>query len=82
MSALEIYLKDARDTKGIEHMSVIRNIRAYMRLSTDKELYDAIYRIQDIDLLKHLVEAGLKPELMSITTKRYDALKKQSEVRK
>ena len=81
MSALEIYLKAARDSKGIEHMGAISNLRAYMRLSTDKEIYDAIYRIQDIDLFRHLIEAGLKPELLRITLKRYDALKAQSEVK-
>lgn len=82
MSAIELYLKAARDSKGIEHMSAINNLRAYMRLSTDKEIYDAIYRIQDIDLFRHLIEAGLKPELLRITLKRYDALKAQSEVTK
>ena len=50
MSALETYLKAIRDSKGIEHMVALNNLRAYMRLSTDKEIYDAIYRIQDIDL--------------------------------
>jgi hypothetical protein len=81
MSALETYLKAIRDSKGIEHMSAVSNLRGYMRLSTNKEIYAAIYRMQDIDLFRHLIEAGLKPELLSITLKRYDALKAQAEVK-
>lgn len=81
MSALETYLKAIRDAKGIEHMSAMNNLRAYMRLSTFKEIYDAIYRIQDIDLFRYLIEAGLKPDLLRITLKRYDALKAQSGVK-
>lgn len=82
MSALEIYLKTIRDSKGLEHMSAVQNLRAYIGLSTTKEIYEAIYRLQDIDLFRHLIEAGLKPELLRITLKRYDALKAQSEVKK
>lgn len=77
MSALETYLKRMRDTKGLEHMTAVRTLRWYINVTPETDLVSAIRAITDIELLRYLIEAGLKPPLMRVTTLHYDRLKKQ-----
>jgi hypothetical protein len=77
MAALEKFLKEAKETKGIKHIAVIRNLRGYMEITSEKELIDAIESIQDITLIRYLLEAGLKPPLLRAALKRYEILEKR-----
>lgn len=75
MSALETYLTAVRDSKGIEHMTAVNSLRWYIRTTAETDMVSAIRAIKDIGLLKHLIEAGLKPTLQRVTLLHYDRLK-------
>lgn len=75
MSALETYLIAVRDSKGIEHMTAVNSLRWYIRTTKETDMVSAIRAIEDIGLMKYLIEAGLKPTLQRVTLLHYDRLK-------
>lgn len=66
MSALEHYLKAARDAKGIWHKGQIIDLRMYIANTPRNELIAAIKTIKEQDLLRTLWEAGLDTELQKV----------------
>ena len=74
MAALETYLTELTEAQGIEYMTKLQNLRTYIHTSTEKELINAIQKIENIWLLKHLIAAGLKPPLLKAVLTRYDEL--------
>jgi hypothetical protein len=78
MSALELYLKAIKESRGVEHLNAVRNLRVYLDITPLEDVIKAIQSINDITLLRYLVEAGLKPTLLWYATKQYDILKRRA----
>ena len=70
MSAIEMYLKEAKETKGTWHKAVIANLRDYMSRKPEPEIISAINQIRDISLLPILWEVGLSQTLQDVANKR------------
>ena len=70
MSAIELYLKEAQQTKGTWHKIVINNLREYMRKQPQEEIISAINKIKDTKQLLILWEVGLSQNLQDIANKR------------
>ena len=79
MSALETYLKSAKESKGWAHVGAIRNARQYMRLTPIDDLRTAIRRITDPDLLRLLWECGLNTELQHIVLKQQEKIAEKAQ---
>jgi len=77
MSALETYIKPVLEQKGMAHLNALKSLRWYIRISDETELIKAIEHINNLDYLRILVEAGLKPRLMDAVTTRHDDLTKR-----
>jgi len=76
MSALDIYLEEAVNTKGMWHLGAVGALRVYMKETSKDELIKAIKNIDEPRKLRVLMEAGLNAELMKAVTDRYDTLTK------
>jgi len=79
MSALELYAKQVRTTKGTQHLAALEALRAYMRLTHELELIMYINMITDPDILRTLMEAGMRAEAWTATVRRADMLRKEKE---
>jgi len=79
MSALELYAKQVRQTKGTQHLAALETLRAYIRLTPTDELIRYINTITDPDTLRTLIEAGMRGETLKATVKRADMLRKEKE---
>jgi len=79
MSALELYAKQVRQTKGTQHLAALETLRAYIRLTPTDELIRYINMITDPDTLRTLIEAGMRGETLKATVKRADMLRKEKE---
>ena len=77
MSALELYAKEAMKTKGIFHMNAIRALRDYIRHTSDEELLKAIDKINDTEILRTMIEAGLHEPILTAVTKRAEEIPKR-----
>ena len=83
MSALELYAKQAINTKGTQHMQAIQSLRKYIRLSTNEELETYIRMITDVDILRTLIECGMRTPLFQVVISRINMLtKEQQEAKK
>jgi len=79
MSALELYAKQVRQTKGIQHMHALDSLRRYMNLTPIDELICHINIITDQDILRTLIEAGLRGDVWKAVVRRADMLRKEKE---
>ena len=79
MSALETYLKAARDAKGTWHKGQIIQVRVYMAATPRNEIIAAIKTIRDQSLLRVLWEAGLDDELQTVVTYQSKRLAAEAE---
>jgi len=79
MSALELYAKQVRQTKGIQHMHALDSLRRYMNLTPMDELIRYINTITDPDILRTLIEAGLRGDVWKALVRRADMLRKEKE---
>jgi hypothetical protein len=79
MSALELYAKQVRETKGIQHMHALDSLRRYMNLTPIDELTRTINTITDQDILRTLIEAGLRGDVWKALVRRADMLRKEKE---
>lgn len=79
MSALELYAKQVRQTKGTQHMWAIAALRSYMRLTSEEDIIRYINMITDPDILRTLIEAGMRGETHKATVRRADMLRKEKE---
>ena len=79
MSALELYAKQVRETKGIQHMHALDSLRRYMNITPIDELIRHINTITDPDILRTLIEAGLRGDVWKALVRRADMLRKEKE---
>ena len=79
MSALETYAKQALSQQGVQHLWAIQSLRKYIKLCPDQELERAINMITDVELLRILVEAGMRSPLHQITISRINLLSKEQQ---
>jgi len=79
MSALELYAKQARQTKGTQHLAALESLRAYMRLTSQEDIIRHVNMITDPDILRTLIEAGMRGETLKATVRRADMLRKEKE---
>jgi len=79
MSALELYAKQVRQTKGVQHMHALDSLRRYMNLTPIDELIRTINTITDPDTLRTLIEAGLRGDVWKAAVRRADMLRKEKE---
>ncbi len=70
MSAIELYLKQAKDAKGTLHKMAISNLREYMRKQPIEEIYSAINKLKDVSLIPLLWEVGLSDDLQQLSNRR------------
>ena len=70
MSAIELYLKNAKQAKGTYHKLLINNLRDYMNKQPEEEIISAINKITDYSLLPLLWEVGLSTTLQDVANKR------------
>jgi len=75
MSYLEDFIKNCIDTRGLEHKSAIQALRWYIRISKEEEILEAINKIENMEYLRILMEAGLRKPYLEAVVKRYDYLK-------
>ena len=77
MSALETYAKEALRTKGTEHMHAIDSLRRYMNLTPEQDLINYINMLTDQDILRTLIEAGLRGDTWKTAIRRTETLRKE-----
>jgi len=83
MSALELYAKQVIGTKGTEHMAALISLRSYLRLTKEEELNKYINMITDPEILRTLLEAGMRATTHKTTILRLQLLmKEQQEAKK
>lgn len=70
MSVIEMYLKEAKGTKGTWHKAVIANLREYMRNTKEPDIISAINQIKDSTLIPFLWEVGINQTLQDVANKR------------
>jgi len=79
MSALETYAKQALATRGTEHMHAIDSLRRYINLSREEDLIAYINMITDQDIIRILIEAGLRGDTWKAAVRRTAMLAKEKE---
>jgi len=79
MSALETYLKEAKDIRGMWHKGRIRDIRSYIAITPRTEIITAIRMIKDQTLLRILWEVGLDYELQRVVILHSERLEKEAK---
>lgn len=77
MSALETYTKQVRQTKGTEHMHALDSLRRYMNLTPEEELIQQINMWTDLDMLRTLIEAGVRGDVWRALVRRAEMLRKE-----
>ena len=55
-------------------MVALGELRSYLKYSSESEVIKQIENIQDMTLLRALLEAGLRPRLLDAVTKKADEL--------
>ena len=79
MSALELYAKAVRGTKGTQHLHSLTSLRSYMALTSTDELIRYVNMITDPDILRTIQEAGARGELYKALISRMNLLMKEQE---
>jgi len=77
MSALETYTKQVRQMKGTEHMHALDSLRRYMNLTPEEELIQQINMWTDQDMLRTLIEAGVRGDVWRALVRRTEVLRKE-----
>ena len=81
MSALEYFIKNVAERKGLRRMEAMRRLRWYINKCTPEEFRLAVNRITNYQYLKILVEAGLTRDKLEYVTRRADQLARRRERR-
>jgi hypothetical protein len=79
MSALELYAKQIINTKGTQHLAMLESLRSYIRLTSEDELIRYINMITDPEILRTLIEAGMRGTTHKATISRLNLLMKEQE---
>ena len=79
MSALKLYAKQVRQTKGTQHLAALEALRSYMRLTTEENIIRYVNMITDPDILRTLIEAGMRATTHKTTILRLQLLMKEKE---
>lgn len=74
MSALELYARQAIQTKGTQHSHAIDSLRRYINLTSIADLILYINTITDPEVLRTLQEAGMRGEAHSALIRRMNML--------
>lgn len=74
MSLLERYAKRTYETRGLLHQRNLYILRNYLNTSSEDDIYNEIWEINDVALLRTLWEAGLKKRLQERVLQRYTHL--------
>jgi len=74
VSQLGYYARRVAESVGMEHQIVLRNLRAYIKQTPERELLEAIQVISSPSELRALWEAGLNAALQEAVLKRYDEI--------
>jgi len=74
MSLLEKYTYNVTQTMGLAHQEALRTLRLYIKTTPEDELHFYIMRINKIDELKALWEAGLTAPTQKAVLERYRQL--------
>lgn len=83
MSALELYATQIITTKGTLHLAALNALRSYIRLTTEADMITSINRITDPEILRALIEAGMRGATHKATISRLNLLmKEQQEAKK
>jgi len=77
MSALETYAKIVIGKKGTEHLAAIEALRSYIRLTKEEEIIRYINMITDPEILRILLEAGMRKGTHKATISRLNLLMKE-----
>jgi len=79
MSALELYAKQVRTTKGTQHLHALQALRSYMKLTSTEEMIHYINTITDTETLRTIQEAGARGDLYKALISRMNLLMKEQE---
>ncbi|MBU1067747.1 hypothetical protein KKE60_08165 [Patescibacteria group bacterium] len=74
MSALETYAKQALAMKGTDHMHAIQSLRRYMNITPEEELIKYINMMTDKEILRTLLEAGMRGDTWKTVVSRIGQL--------
>lgn len=74
MSMLEYYTHRVTITKGLTHQAALRTLRSYLKYTPIKQLLFYVRRINKIEQLKALWEAGLTIDLQEAVLRRHEEL--------
>ena len=74
MSNLELYTWECFDSAGLDHERKLQRLRNYIKQTPENELTFAIMRINRIEQLKALWEAGLNKTLQQAVLARFEQL--------
>lgn len=74
MSALERYAKRTYETRGLLHQRNLAVLRNYLGTTPEDDLRKEVYELTDLNLLKTLWEAGLKPRQQLWVLNRYEQI--------
>jgi hypothetical protein len=72
--ALEVYVDRVLKSEGLARQTALALLRWYIKTCPPDVFEECVMQIRDIQKLKILWEAGLKPEQQRIVLKRYDQL--------
>ena len=72
--ALEVYIDRVMRSEGLARQTALALLRWYIKTAPPDVFESCVNEIKDVNKLKILWEAGLKPEQQRIVLKRYDQL--------
>lgn len=70
MSALELYARQARNSKGLHHAERMHTLRQYINITPEPKIIEAILHMTDLALLRTLWEAGLRADQQEAVLRR------------
>lgn len=76
MTLLDDYVKAVRESKGLNHQRQLAVLRNYINTTPEDNIINEIYRLQTIQDLRTLWEAGLNTILQHHSLNRYDGLQR------
>lgn len=74
MSYLEKYTWEVYDSSGLDHQSKLARLRAYLKDTPENQIIFALNRLNRIEQLKALWEAGLNDTLQEAVLGRFKQL--------
>ena len=76
MTLLDDYVKAVRESRGLLHQRNLGVLRNYLNTTPEDNIINEILRLQTIDDIHTLWEAGLKAREQHYALERYDQLSK------